>query len=164
MLQLLPCGRCKRRCGLVSNPISGEVGAAARCQCDCRDSDGGVSNPISGEVGAAAGPHMLPLITTCPMFQTPSAGRWVLQPTLFRVVFWRSRQSFKPHQRGGGCCSFLEDCIEVNFDLVFQTPSAGRWVLQPSVASSGVGWQRPCFKPHQRGGGCCSHAGRHRVR
>ncbi len=39
---------------LVSNPISGEVGAAARVVPDARKVNERVSNPISGEVGAAA--------------------------------------------------------------------------------------------------------------
>ncbi len=38
-----------------------------------------VSNPISGEVGAAA-TLLISLVTLgIPLFQTPSAGRWVLQ-------------------------------------------------------------------------------------
>ncbi len=40
---------------------------------------------------------------------------------------------FKPHQRGGGCCSlFVLLFVIVNGEM-FQTPSAGRWVLQPAV-------------------------------
>ncbi len=113
--------------GQVSNPISGEVGAAAKHH----DGDPGggkvVSNPISGEVGAAA--------------SIGSAS----------VTLWRC---FKPHQRGGGCCSWpfpgdlaghwhVSNPISgevgaaagltppaVSSTASFQTPSAGRWVLQ----------------------------------
>ncbi len=88
-----------------------------------------VSNPISGEVGAAALVHLTMWHSDNTTFQTPSAGRWVLQPV---SVVWSQRyyslvsnpisgevgaaaligftkgtrkRSFKPHQRGGGCCS-----------------------------------------------------------
>ncbi len=40
---------------------------------------GAVSNPISGEVGAAA-MMFLRRFPRVRSFQTPSAGRWVLQP------------------------------------------------------------------------------------
>ncbi len=66
-----------------------------------------VSNPISGEVGAAA------------VRQSPAPGL---------------RAGFKPHQRGGGCCSRPQVC-----------------------AFHDDGHLR--FKPHQRGGGCCSPRG-----
>ncbi len=93
---------------LVSNPISGEVGAAATCLYCNADTTDLVSNPISGEVGAAA----------CLYLANDMA--WVT--------------GFKPHQRGGGCCS-PHSCRKP--DLVqceFQTPSAGRWVLQPNLS------------------------------
>ncbi len=89
-----------------------------------------VSNPISGEVGAAA----------------PDSGR-DSRP--------QPHRRFKPHQRGGGCCSSVGRlCLTSSTALVsnpisgevgaaaqshkfalgilagFQTPSAGRWVLQ----------------------------------
>ncbi len=145
--------------GLVSNPISGEVGAAADPAHGWRDDGGGVSNPISGEVGAAASP----------------SGR--------RAP--RSSIRFKPHQRGGGCCSSvsgtlsrrsarvsnpisgevgaaaqrgnpvpqrqlhvskpirgevgaaaaIDKILASEFRYWFQTPSAGRWVLQPAFKS-----------------------------
>ncbi len=65
-------------------------------------------------------------------FQTPSAGRWVLQHT-FQIGCAKTTKRFKPHQGGGGCCSF-----GLSFPLIvtytqFQTPSAGRWVLQLGV-------------------------------
>ena len=89
----------------VSNPISGEVGAAADGLWTSRDeAKVEVSNPISGEVGAAARQA----------FPSRPSGQ----------------DGFKPHQRGGGCCSL-------------SVPSC-----PPSPC--------PCFKPHQRGGGCCS--------
>ncbi len=63
-----------------------------------------VSNPISGEVGAAATSRRTPMVGT---------------------------RSFKPHQRGGGCCSVDEVTHGDANVATFQTPSAGRWVLQP---------------------------------
>ncbi len=143
--------------------------------------------------------------TSC-VFQTPSAGRWVLQPfgslcnryqssvvsnpisgEVGAAASWRGSAtaclstSFKPHQRGGGCCSQLNNKFKREIaELEFQTPSAGRWVLQLAAAlvkffdglvvsnpiSGEVGaaaWKTPTlsrwwrsFKPHQRGGGCCS--------
>ncbi len=41
--------------------------------------------------------------------------------------------SFKPHQRGGGCCSVWWQKQVASESCLFQTPSAGRWVLQPAV-------------------------------
>ncbi len=142
-----------------------------------------VSNPISGEVGAAAQLKNKPENLDNLVFQTPSAGRWVLQHPAKRVAVL-GEDSFKPHQRGGGCCSRMissgrqmssttvsnpisgEVCAAaaafawalLGWSCMFQTPSAGRWVLQlhrdrlKSAPSFG------CFKPHQRGGGCCSDA------
>ncbi len=66
----------------------------------CRQS---VSNPISGEVGAAA--------TSNPKSTIGKIG-------------------FKPHQRGGGCCSLKNSRGTYPVIWMFQTPSAGRWVLQ----------------------------------
>ncbi len=40
---------------------------------------------------------------------------------------------FKPHQRGGGCCSNQVDNLRMVIGKRFQTPSAGRWVLQQST-------------------------------
>ena len=122
----------RRSCllGQVSNPISGEVGAAAghhvRCkswrECLFQTPSAGrwvlqlrrlwqtkialtpVSNPISGEVGAAAPRYLEGHFRSPCRFQTPSAGRWVLQHAL-RLPTIHSR-------------------------IQFQTPSAGRWVLQ----------------------------------
>ncbi len=65
---------------------------------------GVVSNPISGEVGAAAAMDAVRGLLQARLFQTPSAGRWVLQRNLF--------------------LGHDSNCA------VFQTPSAGRWVLQ----------------------------------
>ncbi len=139
---------------LVSNPISGEVGAAATGTSASRvpgppcfkphQRGGGccsslsfstsstlapVSNPISGEVGAAAG-------------------------SLSRSA--RTQIRFKPHQRGGGCCS-LRNLLPLPRSISrFQTPSAGRWLLQLSRSQPCRTAPFPCFKPHQRGGGCCS--------
>ncbi len=123
-----------------------------------------VSNPISGEVGAAAWVKEWPKVPYVRRFQTPSAGRWVLQPHAREMQqSWDDlvsnpisgevgaaarpstpppstpTRSFKPHQRGGGCCSLPQTrtgCTTV--------PLTG-------------------FKPHQRGGGCCSASGRARL-
>ncbi len=139
-----------------------------------------VSNPISGEVGAAAAGKITVTGEYNSEFQTPSAGRWVLQqmerfciagitivsnPISGEVGAAATRRlqsqpstrlCFKPHQRGGGCCSpvslaqrqlrtsVVSNPISgevgaaagsVQFVLdesaaMFQTPSAGRWVLQ----------------------------------
>ncbi len=171
-----------RRALHVSNPISGEVGAAAeytaqiaylaRFEFQTHQRGGGccssrgeqphlvsirVSNPISGEVGAAARKVQVNSLHGGARFQTPSAGRWVLQrhrqqargcelrevanPISGEVGAAAAsgsdsvrsfRRCFKPHQRGGGCCSVV--CVKFRGNLFqFQTPSAGRWVLQRRV-------------------------------
>ncbi len=177
------------------------------CSCHGKavcNGNGSVSNPISGEVGAAAG-LLQARLSDIVEFQTPSAGRWVLQPLLATAhdnaeatvsnpisgevgaaaIEIASQDKFgvtrfKPHQRGGGCCSwsaagqterhrgvsnpisgevgaaaFVVVVLTVAMFIPFQTPSAGRWVLQPG-ASSGTTRSPASFKPHQRGGGCCS--------
>ncbi len=73
-------------------------------------------------------------------FQTPSAGRWVLQHFEVKGGLPSVALCFKPHQRGGGCCSgdvYIRASIA---KLLFQTPSAGRWVLQRKIVvmKSGV--------------------------
>ena len=89
---------------IVSNPISGEVGAAASTRVSgCTERRLAVSNPISGEVGAAA-PEIFAAYSKETVFQTPSAGRWVLQRRRIHVT--------------------------TKATSTFQTPSAGRWVLQ----------------------------------
>ncbi len=90
-----------------------------------------VSNPISGEVGAAANPTKGILTASLVEFQTPSAGRWVLQHAA-KSIDWE------------------------NTAATFQTPSAGRWVLQPDTTPMDAMISVASFKPHQRGGGCCS--------
>ncbi len=164
----------------VSNPISGEVGAAAYNLVLWEREINSVSNPISGEVGAAALSTRLQRISNLLMFQTPSAGRWVLQPVAVNAAtsnpavsnpisgevgaaapglqepssiskatvsnpisgevgaavssrsptYASTRPSFKPHQRGGGCCSTTPRSNMNATTTKFQTPSAGRWVLQ----------------------------------
>ncbi len=171
--------------GPVSNPISGEVGAAAFTPVGCFLSDGYcVSNPISGEVGAAAALPQHPPRSHQPSFQTPSAGRWVLQPSLVllcSVASW----SFKPHQRGGGCCSGVYDIEVLGHRKQVSNPISGEvgaaaadfsgsditgadFVSNPisgevgaAALRQGVGGYREGyrFKPHQRGGGCCSLGG-----
>ncbi len=172
---------------LVSNTISGEVGAAAIAF-------EYVINLPSQFQTPSAGRWVLQPNQNDPsnqgdlLFQTPSAGRWVLQhtPTLTRET---RHGSFKPHQRGGGCCSAVARVSEVHHLVKFQTPSAGRWVLQPFFIVSAMvldaKFQTPSagrwvlqlragsgsradagarFKPHQRGGGCCSPDGYRQVR
>ncbi len=73
-----------------------------------------VSNPISGEVGAAA---------------RRLAG--------YTMNF---RGCFKPHQRGGGCCSKYTLPFHQVAPLEFQTPSAGRWVLQQFFHGNQFSW------------------------
>ncbi len=64
----------------IRRPISGEVGAAApRFLFLFLPPLLTVSNPISGEVGAAAPLLNHPVYNNWRKFQTPSAGRWVLQ-------------------------------------------------------------------------------------
>ncbi len=65
-------------------------------------------------------------------FQTPSAGRWVLQLNAL-IIALTAMMGFKPHQRGGGCCSTVVKTGSPTGAAAFQTPSAGRWVLQPSL-------------------------------
>ncbi len=103
VLQPEALGDVENRIQGVSNPISGEVGAAATYGMTKSLKAYEVSNPISGEVGAAA---------------------WALARRR-----WVRSERFKPHQRGGGCCS-CDPWDAINDRLEFQTPSAGRWVLQ----------------------------------
>ena len=72
-------------------------------------------------------------------FQTPSAGRWVLQRSLCGNTNRCQDLGFKPHQRGGGCCSYAPFIVRDVWAGLFQTPSAGRWVLQPEDATSEIG-------------------------
>ncbi len=121
---------------VVSNPISGEVGAAARNDAEGRSSlregfkphqrGGGCcspqsintrhthdsdSNPISGEVGAAA-------------------------PLLLGTLPHPKRVS-NPISGGVGAAA-VEFYHGDQFTWMFQTPSAGRWVLQLSLAFIGT--------------------------
>ncbi len=113
----------------VSNPISGEVGAAARdskngllvlggsfkphqrgggccsrADLEGRDLVSTVSNPISGEVGAAAMND----------YQLRELALFVSNPISGEV----------------GAAAGIKTHVAVRRDT-FQTPSAGRWVLQP---------------------------------
>ncbi len=90
-----------------------------------------VSNPISGEVGAAATVMINPCNNQSAMFQTPSAGRWVLQHNMtdnrMNYGVWFQTPS-------AGRWVLQQDPIMAGYcqesEEVFQTPSAGRWVLQ----------------------------------
>ncbi len=94
----------------VSNPISGEVGAAAsRTAVGFGKVAKTVSNPISGEVGAAA-PRRLPL----------SAGRIGVSNPISGEV-------------GAAACVCCKKPVVLARWQTFQTPSAGRWVLQRGV-------------------------------
>ncbi len=158
VLQLRLCACCVFRYPLVSNPISGEVGAAAtvgvrqRAQTEscfkphqrgggcCSRGPGAqawsplrkVSNPISGEVGAAA-PLRCWHGLLGQRFQTPSAGRWVLQ----RPSTATSLPSLRKFQTPSAGRWVLQPAILGQLNAFwawsFQTPSAGRWVLQRTV-------------------------------
>ncbi len=92
-----------------------------------------VSNPISGEVGAAA----------CFGLSARTGD--------FRC--------FKPHQRGGGCCSCMNCYLNGQQFCIVSNPISGEvgaaaWGLpEDDLVAPGS------FKPHQRGGGCCSCRG-----
>ncbi len=99
-----------------------------------------VSNPISGEVGAAADVsyeiHTLPWTR----FQTPSAGRWVLQ---LGVIVWGGIAASFQTPSAGRWVLQHSACLWATVELMqFQTPSAGRWVLQLS------GWLRETYFAH----------------
>ncbi len=166
----------------VSNPISGEVGAAAYWFQYLHPRRRHVSNPISGEVGAAAGICTFTRTLMSSRFKPHQRGGGCCSNRSCSLRFAR-HSSFKPHQRGGGCCSGERHALVHDYVYRFQTPSAGRWVLQPTATSrlslrlalvsnpiSGeVGAAAfvcaflsatliPRFKPHQRGGGCCSYS------
>ncbi len=85
----------------------------------------------SGEVGAATTSGPGTRARSSP-FQTPSAGRWVLQQIGTVDAMKAMGACFKPHQRGGGCCNdrLLAPAEDEEDGREFQTPSAGRWVLQ----------------------------------
>ncbi len=115
-----------------------------------------VSNPISGEVGAAAYAVMKITNRKSSAFQTPSAGRWVLQ--LQRINKGGGYPiCFKPHQRGGGCCSECSCHGGQGQRGEVSNPISGE-VGAAALQAIGVDMYRLrcCFKPHQRGGGCCS--------
>ena len=195
-------------CVEVSNPISGEVGAAAQHPVLDHEPHRYVSNPISGEVGAAARRNCWTVVRL-DRFQTPSAGRWVLQPHPVRSVQverlclfqtpsagrWVLQQSklnvfgnllaevfqtpsagrwvlqlpltspptskptrFKPHQRGGGCCNWKarKGCVDRLRQV--SNPISGEVGAATTSLSEPLDWTAPCFKPHQRGGGCCNRS------
>ncbi len=115
------------------------------------------------------------------VFQTPSAGRWVLQ-LLFVLLFVIVKGEMFQTPSAGRWVLQLRAMLEHQSVMAkFQTPSAGRWVLQlrggrrgyghcrgvsnPISGEVGAAATRPTskssplaasFKPHQRGGGCCS--------
>ncbi len=86
----------------------------------------------------------------------------MLQPRLTCSPRLRAAPSFKPHQRGSGCCSEHEAIVAWAERFRFQTPSAGRWVLQLAYGNFRNANHGDRFKPHQRGGGCCSLPSRSR--
>ena len=79
-------------------------------------------------------------------FQTPSAGRWVLQRDL-RESGRQGHQVSNPisGEVGAAAAAVMTAADAVN--KMFQTPSAGRWVLQPEVADEveglGIQFQTP---------------------
>ncbi len=106
----------------VSNPISGEVGAAASDEVDSRDM------LLREFQTPSAGRWVLQQFYAVKRgqnvweFQTPSAGRWVLQPVVVRDELWKAGAEF-------------------------QTPSAGRWVLQPASRFGTEGESRSVSNP-----------------
>ncbi len=165
----------------VSNPISGEVGAAAvlpirvaivhiafqtpsagRWVLQPADlqhlgsGSGVVSNPISGEVGAAAGAKVPVFLTHGGVFQTPSAGRWVLQQSTEIINAITTTFVSNPISGEVGAAARLERCRgqgprpRVSNPISGEVGAAATTPKRPSPPVSA------CFKPHQRGGGCCS--------
>ncbi len=114
----------------VSNPISGEVGAAA------------FSVILLGGLGVglfqtpSAGRWVLQpcgnkhVAASFEEFQTPSAGRWVLQPSSLSLPFsfWPSVSN--PISGEVGAATVEAEIEPAELAYLFQTPSAGRWVLQ----------------------------------
>ncbi len=139
----------------VSNPISGEVGAATGVHRGLPPRSL-VSNPISGEVGAATKKEVIGKYNSACMFQTPSAGRWVLQlsdrwemngqdikvsnPISGEVGAvagdgsqWGCEQRRVSNPISGEVgAAALFFAVPWLMARRFQTPSAGRWVLQLS--------------------------------
>ncbi len=115
-----------------------------------------VSNPISGEVGAAATEQLQLLRAYDSQFQTPSAGRWVLQPPPSLGPFWAGAACFKPHQRGGGCCSWHCRNQRRRRQQPVSNPISGEVGAAAARISRAEIEFLQSFKPHQRGGGCCS--------
>jgi hypothetical protein len=113
-------------------------------------------------------------------FQTPSAGRWVLQPPATPAKLSGFSTGFKPHQRGGGCCSSATVDLDASgrpvsnpisgevgaaahdyhafdpHDVGVSNPISGEVGAAASNVCSHDGLGLYSFKPHQRGGGCCS--------
>ncbi len=131
VLQLQFRGGAPDRQRHVSNPISGEVGAAASRTVRSVPPLSWVSNPISGEVGAAAS---------------------------HTAVSLTARRSFKPHQRGGGCCSTPNSRKLVGFGKgnLVSNPISGEVGAAAKLVKLSGSEALHSFKPHQRGGGCCS--------
>ncbi len=185
-------GCCSSRLGLpapqpaaqVSNPISGEVGAAAQGRNRSRGRDHHRFKPHQRGGGCCSGGIPTIAFFTDSEFQTPSAGRWVLQqvrlrgaddrvlqfqtPSAGRWVlqheylaskFFKEIACFKPHQRGGGCCSEVEEEEAVHHHLVSNPISGEVGAAAPVPTGRTTRTGQGCFKPHQRGGGCCSLEG-----
>ncbi len=119
-------------------------------------SSSAVSNPISGEVGAAAGAG-LETESWQEEFQTPSAGRWVLQLPSHSGAQC-SEAGFKPHQRGGGCCSHRLSLRHHPRSGHVSNPISGEVGAAAKAFAKIERYENRGFKPHQRGGGCCSLA------
>ena len=90
---------------------------------------GPVSNPISGEVGAAAMVQVYQVWLDL-LFQTPSAGRWVLQLEMSEFFQTRMGQVSNPISGEVGAETPSAEVVFLDEIFKFQTPSAGRWVLQ----------------------------------
>ncbi len=92
-----------------------------------------VSNPISGEVGAAAWSKFNYEKRIVEKFQTPSAGRWVLQLGASELLTAEMEEVSNPISGEVGAVA-VEARLELVADGKFQTPSAGRWVLQQRLS------------------------------
>ncbi len=154
------CGGCQDETQYRFKPHQRGGGCCSIALDDLRRGDHEVSNPISGEVGAAAEKIEIAAALFA-KFQTPSAGRWVLQHGDLCACIAKTTGSFKPHQRGGGCCSSSRSSWVIpRTSGRFKPHQRGGGCCSPLRGRAGAA-TLSSFKPHQRGGGCCSIYGYH---
>ncbi len=114
-----------------------------------------VSNPISGEVGAAAAAGTRPRASPRARFKPHQRGGGCCSPESITLTTATATR-FKPHQRGGGCCSWQRLSSPVAMVLRRFKPHQRGGGCCSQVSRVPHPWRGRCFKPHQRGGGCCS--------